>query len=104
MWQKNWKIISLVVIALLASTAALVEYRRIGVLDDRLGCAAFYLAKAKSLHQAQMASAVNLTGDSMRIYMDSVDEAYFCARRDPIAGHAPDASASFGQYGVLPQR
>jgi hypothetical protein len=104
MWQKNWKVISLVVIALLASTAALMEYRRIAVLNDRLGCAAFWLGKAKSLHQTQMASAGNLTDDSMRIYMDSVDGAYVCATKDPIAGHAPDASASFGQYGVLPQR
>ena len=104
MWQKNWKFLSLVVIALLASTAALVEYRRIAVLNDRLGCAAFWLEKAKSLHQSQMASAENFTGDSMQIYMDSVDGAYVCATKDPIAGHASDASASFGQYGVLPQR
>jgi hypothetical protein len=102
MWWKNWKLLFLVVVCLLASTGALVEYRRIAVLNDRLGCAAFWLEKAKSLHQSQMASAENFTGDTMRIYMDSVEEAYVCATRDPIAGHAPDASASFGQYGVLP--
>ena len=104
MWQKNWKVISLVVVALLAGTTALVEYRRIVALDDRLGCAVFYLEKAKSLHQTQMAAPENFTGDIMRNYMDSVDGAYFCATRGPIAGHAPDASASFGQYGVLPQK
>jgi|GEM_PF-7049059 len=55
MWQKNWKIISLSMMALVASTAALAEYRRITVLDDRLGCAAFWLDQARSLHRTQMA-------------------------------------------------
>jgi hypothetical protein len=41
---------------------------------------------------------------TMRQLMDSMDSAYFCATRNPVAGHAPDAARSFGQYGVLPQK
>ena len=39
----------------------------------------------------------------MRQLMDFMDSAYFCATKDPVSGHAPDAARSFGQYGVLPQ-
>lgn len=100
---KNWKIISLVVIALLTSTAALVEYRRIYVLKDRLGCVATWLEEAKTLHKIQMNQPGNFTGDTMRKLMDSVDGAYDCATKDPSSGHPPGAG-SFGQYGVLPQK
>jgi hypothetical protein len=66
MLRKNWKIISLIVIASVGSTAGVVEYRRVTVLKDRLGCAATWLEKAKSLHMVQMNEPSNFTGDTMR--------------------------------------
>ncbi len=105
MTRKNWKLISLVLIILIISTAAVVEYRRIYILNDRLGCAAFWLEQAKTLHTVQMKEPANFSGDMMRKLMDSVESAYFCATKDPVAGHAPDASRSFGQHGdMLPHR
>ena len=102
---RKWRIISLIVIVLGASADALVQYRRINVLNDRLGCAAFWLEKAKGLHMVQMKESPNFTGDTMRKLMESVDSAYYCATKDPSSGHAPDASRSFGQHGdMLPHR
>lgn len=85
MLRRNWKVTLLILIALVASTVALVEYRRINVLKDRLGCAATWLEEAKKLHQVQMNEALNFREATMRKLMDSVDSAYFCATRDPVA-------------------
>ena len=104
MLRRNWRITALVIIALVASTVAFAEYRRINVLQDRLGCAATWLEEAKKLRKVQMEEPSNFREATMRKLMDSVDSAYFCATRDPVAGHAPDAARSFGQYGVLPQK
>jgi len=104
MLRRNWRITALIIIALVASTVAFAEYRRINVLQDRLGCAATWLGEAKKLHKVQMEEPSNFREATMRKLMDSVDSAYFCATRDPVAGHAPDAARSFGQYGVLPQK
>jgi hypothetical protein len=103
MFRRNWKIITLIAIALIATVAALIEYRRIGVLEDRLGCAATWLDRAKALHTAQMQQSETFTGDEMRKLMGSVDSAYDCATKEPSSGHPPGAGA-FGQYGVLPQK
>ena len=103
MLRRNWRITSLIIVALVA-TVAFAEYRRINVLQDRLGCAATWLEEAKKLHEVQMNEPSNFREATMRKFMDSVDSAYFCATRDPVAGHSPDAARSFGQYGVLPQR
>jgi len=103
MVRTNWKFISLIVIVLVTGTIALVEYRRIYVLSDRLGCVASWLDRAKTLHTLQMKESANFTGDTMRNLMDSVDWAYDCATKEPSLGHAPDAARSFGQYGVLPK-
>jgi len=104
MFQKNWRSISLIVITLAASTAALIEYRRINVLNDRLGCVATWLEKAKTLHTLQMKEPANFTSDTMRKLMDSVDSAYYCTTKDPSSGHAPGAGA-FGEHGdMLPHR
>ena len=104
MFKNNWKIISLIVIALVASTAALVEYRRINILKDRLGCVTTWLEKGKSLHTVQMKEPSNFTGDTMRNLMDSMDGAYDCATKDPSSGHAP-GSGSFGEHGdMLPHK
>jgi hypothetical protein len=84
MLRRNWKIISLIIVALVGSTAALAEYRRITVLKDRLGCVATWLEKASSLHMVQMKEPSNFSADSMRKLMDSVDSAYTCATKDPI--------------------
>ena len=116
MLRRNWRITAVIIIALIASTVALAEYRRINVLEDRLGCAATWLEKAQSLHAVQMEDPSTFSAGTMRQLMDSVDSAYVCATRDPVAGHVtqvgkragrmggPDAARSFGQYGVLPQR
>lgn len=98
---RNWKIISLIVIALVTSTMAFVEYRRIYILNDRLGCVATWLEKAKSLHTVEMKEPANFTGDTMRKLMESVDGAYDCATKEPSSGHAPGAG-SFGQHGAMP--
>lgn len=104
MFQKNWRTISLIVITLAASTAALIGYRRINVLNDRLGCVATWLEKAKTLHSLQMKEPANFTSDTMRKLMDSVDSAYYCATKDPSSGHAPGGGA-FGEHGdMLPHR
>ena len=101
MFGKNWKLILLIVIALAASTAALLEYRRIYILQDRLGCVATWLEQAKTLHTVQMKEPANFTGDTMRKLMDSVDSAYTCATKDPSSGHAPGGGA-FGEHGDMP--
>lgn len=103
MLRRNWKVTSLIIIALVGSTVALAEYRRINVLNDRLGCAATWLDRAKGSHANQMSDPANFTEGSMRKLMDSLDSAYTCATKDPSSGHAPGAGA-FGQYGVLPQK
>lgn len=95
MMRGNWKITSLIIIALIVSTVAFVEYRRINMLKDQLGCAATWLEKAKSLHTVQM-------NDPSKFKFTK--SAYFCATKDPVSGHGPDAARSFGQYGVLSQR
>jgi len=102
MFQKNWRTISLIAIALVASMVAIVEYRRINVLNDRLGCTAFWLEKSKSLHQTQMNDPGNFTGDTMRKLMDAVDWAYTCATKDPSSGH-PGGSGAFGEHGDILQ-
>ena len=101
MLRKNWKVAFLVVIAFAASTTVLAEYRRISVLEDRLGCAATWLEKAKSLHMLRMNEPANFTQDAMRKVMDAVDSAYVCATKDPSSGHAPGAGA-FGEHGDMP--
>ena len=103
MWQKNWKIISLVAVALVAGAAGLVEFRRVAVLNDRLGCVATWLDQAKSLHRDEMKKPASFTGDEMRKLMKSVDSAYECATQEPFLGHPPGAGA-FGEYGVVPQK
>jgi len=103
MLRRDWKITSLIIVALVGSTVALTEYRRINVLRDRLGCAATWLEKAKSLHVVQMNDPSKFSEGTMRELMDSVDSAYYCTTKDPSSGHPPGAG-SFGQYGVLPQK
>jgi len=95
------EVISFIVIALVASTVALLEYRRIYILNDRFACVATWLEKAKSLHKVEMKEPVNFTSDTMRKLMDSVDGAYACATKEPSSGHAPGAG-SFGQHGAMP--
>lgn len=74
MLRRNWKITSLIIIALVGSTAALAEYRRINVLKDRLGCAATWL-RAKSLHMVQMNDPSMFSEGTMGELMDSVESA-----------------------------
>ena len=100
---KGWKTKALIVVALVAAALAVVEYRRVTVLNDRLGCAAYWLEQTKSWHQTQMAEAENFSGAMMRKLMGSVDSAYDCATKEPSLGHPP-GGGSFGQYGILPQK
>ena len=102
MLRKNWKIISLIVIASVGSTAGVVEYRRVTVLKDRLGCAATWLEKAKSLHMVQMNNPSNFTADTMRKLMKSVDGAYDCATKEPSHSRIAPGGGSFGQHGAMP--
>ena len=104
MVRSNWKIVSLIVIALVTSTLALVEYRRIYVLGDRLECVAGWLDQAKTLHAAQMKDPANITGESMRKLMDSVDGAYECATKEPSHSRIAPGGGSFGQHGVQPHK
>jgi hypothetical protein len=101
MLRRNWKLISLIVIALGASGLALMEDGRIFILNERLACVATWLEKAKSLHTVEMKEPGNFTVDTMRKFMDSVDAAYDCATREPSSGHAP-GGGSFGQHGTMP--
>lgn len=102
MLRSSWKGISLIVIALVTSTAALLEYRRIYILNDRLGCVATWLEKAKSLHTVEMKEPANFTGDTMRKLMDSVDGAYDCATKEPSHSRIAPGGGSFGQHGAMP--
>jgi hypothetical protein len=101
MLRRNWKVISLIVVAFVASAAAVVEYRRINILEDRLDCVAESLEKTKPLHTDEMKDPSNFTGDSMQKLMDSVDRAYRCATREPSSGGAPGGGA-FGEHGDMP--
>lgn len=101
MLRRKWKIVCLIVIALVTSTVALVEYRRIYIFKDRLDCVASWLDKAKTLHAVQMKEPEKFTGDTMQKLMDSVDEAYDCATKEPSDRVAP-GGGSFGQHGVQP--
>lgn len=98
---RNWKVISLAVIALVASTVAGVEYRRIYILKDRLGCVATWLDEAKQLHTVQMKEPVNFTGDTMRKLMDSVDGAYDCATKEPSHSRIAPGGGAFGEHGTM---
>lgn len=99
---KNWKVIFLVVIALVASTVAVAEYRRIYIVNDRLGCVATWLEEAKALHTVQMKEPANFTADTMRKLMDSVDGAYDCATKEPSHSRIAPGGGSFGQHGDMP--
>jgi hypothetical protein len=100
--RRNWKIVSLVVIALVTSTVALVEYRRIYIFKDRLDCVASWLDQANALHTAQMKEPANITGDTMRQLMDSVDGAYDCATKEPSHSRIAPGGRAFGEHGVQP--
>ena len=105
MLGRNWKMLSLIVITLAASTAALVEYRRIYILQDRLGCVATWLEQAKTLHTVQMKEPANFTSDTMRKLMDSVDGAYDCATKEPSHSRIAPGGGAFGEHGdMLPHR
>ena len=90
------------VIALVSSTVALVEYRRIYILRDRLSCVATWLEQTKQLHTVQMTDPTNFTGDTMRKLMDSVDGAYDCATKEPSHSRIAPGGGSFGQHGDMP--
>jgi hypothetical protein len=102
MVRRNWKIVSLIVIALVTSTVALVEYRRIYVLGDRLECVASWLDQAKTQHAAQMKDPANITGDTMQKLMDSVDGGYDCATKEPSHSRIAPGGGAFGEHGVQP--
>ena len=102
MLEKNWKLTSVVVIALVTSTVALLEYRRIYILNDRLACVATWLEKAKSLHKIEMKEPAKFTGDTMRKLMDSVDGAYDCATKEPSHSRIAPGGGAFGQHGAMP--
>jgi hypothetical protein len=102
MLRRNWKIVSLIVIALVSSTAALLEYQRIYILGDRLDCVASWLDKAKTLHAVQMKEPANFTGDTMQKLMDSVDGAYDCATKGPSYSRIAPGEGSFRQHGAMP--
>ena len=102
MERRNWKILSLIVIALVTSMVALVEYRRVYILRDRLECVTSWLDNAKTLHAAQMKEPANFTGDTMRKLMNSVDGAYDCATKEPSDSRMAPGGGSFGQHGVQP--
>ena len=102
MARKNWKIITLIVTILVASTAVLVEYRRIYILKDRLSCVTSWLDEAKSLHAVQMKEAANFSGDSMKKLMDSVDQAYACAASEPSYSRIAPGGGAFGEHGAMP--
>lgn len=102
MVRRNWKIVSLILIALVSITTALLEYRRIYILGDRLDCVASWLDNAKTLHTAQMKEPANFADDTMRKLMDSVDGAYECATKEPSHSRIAPGGGSFGQHGVQP--
>jgi hypothetical protein len=104
MLRKNWKIIALLVITLMTSTVAFVEYRRIYILKDRLGCVETWLENAKTLHTVQMKDPANFTGNTMQKLMDSVDWAYDCATKEPAHSRIAPGGGSFGQHGVQPHK
>ena len=101
MFRRNWKVLLLTVAVVSAFILSLIQYRRAEALQDRLGCVATGLEKAKTLHQVQMKEPGNFTGDTMQKLMDSVDWAYECATKGPFYSIAP-GSGSFGQHGVQP--
>ena len=83
MVRRNWKIVSVVVIALVTSMVALVEYRRVYILGARLDCVASWLEQAKTLHTAQMKEPEKFTGDTMQKLMDWSHGACDCATKEP---------------------
>ena len=99
---KNWKAVLLTVIVVLVCTVAVVEYRRIYILKDRLGCVATWLEQAKSLHTVQMKESANFTDDTMQKLMASVDGAYDCATKEPSHSRIAPGGGSFGQHGDVP--
>ena len=102
MVRRNWTTVSLIVIALVTSTVALVEYRRVYILTDRLDCVASWLDQAKTLHVAQMKEPADFTGDRMQKLMDSVDGAYDCATKEPSHSRIAPGGGAFGQHGAMP--
>jgi hypothetical protein len=95
-------IASLIVITLVTSTVAVVEYRKVNILRDSLDCVAGWLENAKTLHRVQMKEPPNFTGDTMQKLMDSVDGAYDCATKEPSHSRIAPGGGSFGQHGAMP--
>ena len=54
MWRGNWKINSLIVIALATCAAAIVRYRGHYLLEEGLGCVATWLNGAITSHKGQI--------------------------------------------------
>jgi hypothetical protein len=102
MLRRSWKGISLIVIALVTSTVALLEYRRIYILNDRLACVASWPRESQSLHAVEMKEPANFIGDTMRKLMDSVNGAYDCATKEPSHSRIAPGGGCSGQHGVQP--
>ncbi|HSE86792.1 MAG TPA: hypothetical protein VLJ79_11255 [Candidatus Binatia bacterium] len=94
--------VSLILIAVVTSTTALLEYRRSYILEDRLDCVGTWLEKANLLHALEMKEPSNFTSDTMRKLTDSVEGAYDCATKEPSLSRIAPGGGSFGQHGVQP--
>jgi hypothetical protein len=93
----KWQITFITVIVLLSVTVAFAQYRKAAALEDRLGCAATWLEKAKILHDAHVKDPVSVTSDSRRQLMDQIEWAYGCATRKASHSRIAPGGESFGQ-------
>lgn len=103
MFRKRWTTIIVIVVVFTAVIVAILQYRRAAAFEDRLGCVATWLEKAKVTHELQMKDRINTTEDSLRKLMDQIEGAYRCTTRPTSYLHSEsrDRPAS-GLYGTHP--
>lgn len=102
MIKRNWRKMFLVAVVVLAIIGGFAQYRKANALQDRFSCVASWLEKAKTLHTVQMKEPSNFTGDTMQKLMDSVDEAYDCATKEPSPSRIAPGGGAFGEHGDMP--
>ena len=87
---------------LFAVVVAITQYRKAAAFEDRLGCVATWLEKAKATHELHMKDRTNTTEDSQRKLVDQIEGAYGCATKEPSHSRIAPGGGLFGMHPVQP--
>lgn len=98
----KWRTALFIVLVLLAVVVAITQYRKAVAFEDRLGCVATWLEKAKATHEHHMKDRTNTTEDSLRKLMDQIEGGYGCATKAPSHSRIAPGGGLFGMHPVQP--